>query len=71
MSSHLAPRAAVLSRHMDDFELRLVQNSYDGCAIVDLLDGKSGKGRQLMRSTLEAGRARDLTDQMIVGGLLV
>jgi type II secretory pathway predicted ATPase ExeA len=62
---------AVLSRHMDDLEPRLVRHGYDARAIAELLGAKSGEVRQLLQGTLEAGRARDLTDQMMAAGLPV
>ncbi len=62
---------AVLSRHMDDLEPRLVRNGYDTHAVADLVGAKSGEIRQLLQGTLEAARARELTDQMMAAGLPV
>ena len=60
---------AVLSRHMDDLEPRLVRNGYDMRAVAELIGAKLGEVRLLMQGGLEAGRTRELTEQMMVAGL--
>lgn len=62
---------AVLSRHMDDLEPRLVRNGYDVRAVAELLGTKSGEVRQLLQGNLEAGRAREMTERMMAAGLPV
>ena len=60
---------AVLSRHMDDPEPRLVRNGYDIRAVAELIGAKLGEVRLLMQGGLEAGRTRELTEQMMAAGL--
>jgi hypothetical protein len=62
---------AVLSRHMDDLEPRLVRNGDDARAVAELIGAKPGEVRSLLQGTLETGRAREMTEQMLAAGLPV
>ena len=62
---------AVLTRHMDDLEPRLVRNGYDARAVADLIGAKPGEVRFLLQGRLEAESAREMTEQMLAAGLPV
>lgn len=62
---------AVLSRHMDDLEPRLVRHGYDTRSVAELIGTKPGEVRLLLQGRLEAVRAREMTEQMLAAGLPV
>ncbi len=62
---------SVLSRHMDDLEPRLVRHGYDARAVAELIGAKPGEVKSLLQGGLEAGRTREMTEQMLAAGLPV
>ncbi len=62
---------AVLSRHMDDLEPRLVRHGYDTRSVAELIGTKLGEVRLLLQGRLEAARASEMTEQMMAAGLPV
>lgn len=62
---------SVLSRHMDDLEPRLVRHGYDARAVAELIGAKPGEVKSLLQGVLEAGRTREMTEQMLAAGLPV
>ena len=46
-----------------------MRNGYDTRALAELIGAKLGEVRLLMLGGLEAGRTRELTEQMMAAGL--
>ena len=62
---------SALSRHMDDLGPRLERHGYDTRSVAELIGTKPGEVRLLLQDRLEAIRAREMTEQMLVAGLPV
>jgi hypothetical protein len=60
---------AVLSRQINDLEAQLTRNGYDIRSLVEQFEAKSAEIRQLLRGALDAGRTRELLDEMRAAGL--
>ena len=60
---------AVLSRQINDLEPLLTRNGYDLRSLVEQFDAKPAEIRQLLRGELDAGRTRELMDEMRAAGL--
>src|SRR3954471_11226433 len=59
----------VLSRQINDLEPLLTRNGYDLRSLVEQFDAKPAEIRQLLRGELDAGRTRELMDEMRAAGL--
>jgi cystathionine beta-lyase/cystathionine gamma-synthase len=62
---------AVLSRHIDDLEPRLVRHGYDAKAVAELIGAKTAEVKLLLQGGLEAVRAREMTERMMAAGIPV
>jgi len=60
---------AILSRQINDLEPQLTRNGYDIRSLVEQFDAKPVEIRQLLRGELDAGRTRELMDEMRAAGL--
>ena len=60
---------AVLSRHIDDLEPKLMRHGYDIRILASQFNAKPAEIRQFLQGALDADRARELTDQMLAAGL--
>jgi hypothetical protein len=60
---------AVLSSKLDELEPQLTRNGYDLRSLVEQFDAKPAEIRRLLRGDLDAGRARELMDEMRAAGL--
>ena len=60
---------AVLSHQLNDLEPQLTRNGYDVRSLVEQFDAKPSEIRQLLRGELDAGRSRELMDEMRAAGL--
>lgn len=61
----------VLSARIDDLEPQLTRHGYDAKSIADQFGAKPAEVVQLFRGALDAGRARELVDEMRAAGLPV
>lgn len=59
----------VLSRAIDDLELRLIRNGYDAATLVRAFGAKPAEIRTFVAGTLGADRTRELTDHMRAAGV--
>jgi type II secretory pathway predicted ATPase ExeA len=60
---------AVLSRQLDDLEPKLTRHGYNVRSLSDQFNAKPAEIKRLLRGELDAGRTRELTDQMLAAGL--
>ena len=60
---------AVLFCKLDELEPQLTRNGYDLRSLVEQFDAKPAEIRRLLRGDLNAGRARELMDEMRAAGL--
>lgn len=59
----------VLSRAIDDLELRLIRNGYDAATLVRAFGAKPAEIRTFVAGTLGTDRTRELTDHMRAAGV--
>lgn len=60
---------AVLFCKLDELEPQLTRNGYDLRSLVEQFDAKPAEIRRLLRGDLNAGRARELMDEIRAAGL--
>lgn len=60
---------AVLSRQIDDLEPKLMRHGYDVRILASQFNAKPTEIRRFLQGSLDADRARELTDQMLAAGL--
>jgi type II secretory pathway predicted ATPase ExeA len=61
----------VLSHRLDELEPELTRHGYDARALADQFGARVAEVHQLFRGTLDAGRSRELVDEMRAAGLPV